>query len=390
MNVNFGMYLSGFRKQRMTADSPTPPEPDRVAPLHDAFALFVEASNSLERQYSELAKQVGLLSADLVRANSRLSTVLNALPAAVIVVEDSLVSHFNKAAEQLLPALRHGVPLSFPESWVRGNSDSEFVITTNEIESMVQVMTVYDGTRSVIQIQDITENVRARQERERLDRLASMGHMSAGIAHQFRTPLATAMLYSGNLRKAAFANEQQTLFAEKLHRQLERLTKLSEEMLQFVNVRAKPFKPCDLDEIIEAAITEIDGPMQNANIVLSRNTNVEKFVVNADRNALVSALVAVLENAIEHSPEGGEIIIKTELSPQVCKLVIIDSGSGIQPEILHRLFEPFASGKSTGTGLGLAIAKNTLRAHGGNIEARNASGGGAEFTIKLPGNIQFD
>lgn len=371
-------------------ESLTTSETDRVAPLHDAFALFVEASNSLERQYSELARQVSLLSADLVRANSRLSTVLNALPAAVIVLEDGLVSHSNKAAEELLPSIRHGAPLSFPESWVRGNSDSEFVITTNESESMVQVMTVYEETRSVIQIQDITANVRARQERERLDRLASMGHMSAGIAHQFRTPLATAMLYSGNLRKAAFADEQQALFAEKLHRQLERLTKLSEEMLQFVNVRAKPFKPCDIGEIIESAIAEVEGPLQSANIVLSRNTNIETFIVNADYDALVSALVAVLENAIEHTPSGREIKIKAELSSQLCKVVIVDSGSGIKPEILSRLFEPFASGKSTGTGLGLAIAKNTLRAHGGNIEARNAFGGGAEFTIKLPGNIHLD
>jgi two-component system sensor histidine kinase FlrB len=374
----------------MNPESLIKPESDRVAPLHDAFALFVEASNSLERQYSELAKQVSLLSADLVRANSRLSTVLNALPAAVIVLEDGLVSHFNKAAEHLLPLLRHGAALSFPEYWVRGNSDSEFVITTTESESMVQVMTVYDGTRSVIQIQDITENVRSRQERERLDRLASMGHMSAGIAHQFRTPLATAMLYSGNLRKASFSDEQQALFAEKLHRQLERLTKLSEEMLQFVNVRAKPFKLCDIDEIIDAAITEIDGPLQNTNIVLTRDSKGEKFFVNADLHALVSALVAVLENAVEHTPEGGEIAIQKELSSQLCKLRIIDSGSGITPEILPRLFEPFASGKSTGTGLGLAIAKNTLRAHGGNIEARNVSEGGSEFIIKLPGNIYLD
>ena len=123
---------------------------------------------------------------------------------------------------------------------------------------------------------------------------------------------------------------------------------------------------------------------------MTRDSKGEKFFVNADLHALVSALVAVLENAVEHTPEGGEIAIQKELSSQLCKLRIIDSGSGITPEILPRLFEPFASGKSTGTGLGLAIAKNTLRAHGGNIEARNVSEGGSEFIIKLPGNIYLD
>lgn len=354
-------------------------------PLRSAFELFVEASNSLERQYAELAQKAELLSSDLVRANQRLSTLLNALPAAVILIEDTTVSHFNKAAQLLIPDLEYGKALALPRSWSQGTNAEEYVIPSETTEKMVQLISVSEGTRSVVQIQDITENVRSREEKERVDRLAAMGHMSAGIAHQFRTPLATAMLYSGHLTSRDIATEDKQEFAKKLNTQLQRLGKLSEDMLKFVKNKSHEFTQISLQNIIDAASLEIEALLSHSHSNLIIEGSAETFSIKADRESLVSAFVAVLENAIEYSPANSVVTLSIEIGDQSSIVTITDQGSGISHEVLARLFEPFASGRSNGTGLGLATAKTTINAHGGDITGVNRPSGGAQFRIRLPG-----
>jgi signal transduction histidine kinase len=103
-----------------------------------------------------------------------------------------------------------------------------------------------------------------------------------------------------------------------------------------------------------------------------------------DRPAVVSALVAVLENAIQISPAGATIRFESQTHDQRLQWVVTDQGPGIAPDMLDCLFEPFATNRSNGTGLGLAIALNTIRAHRGDIQAQNLTQGGAQFTISLP------
>lgn len=354
-------------------------------PLRSAFELFVEASNSLERQYAELAQKADLLSSDLLRANQRLSTLLNALPAAVILIEDTLVSHFNKAAQLLIPDLEYGKALALPRSWSQGTNAEEYVIASETAEKMVQLVRVSEGTRSVIQIQDITETVRSREEKERVDRLAAMGHMSAGIAHQFRTPLATAMLYSGHLTSPDIAAEDKQEFAKKLNTQLQRLAKLSEDMLKFVKNKGHEFTQTSLQNIIDASSLEIEALLSNSHTTLFVEGSAKTFSIKADRESLVSAFVAVLENAIEHSPENSVVTLSIEVGDQSSIVTITDQGPGISREVLPRLFEPFTSGRSNGTGLGLATAKTSINAHGGDITGINRPSGGAQFRIRLPG-----
>ncbi len=161
--------------------------------LADAFELFIQASKALERRHEELAGQIDALNADLIKAHDRLQSLINALPAGVVLVEGQRVTHFNRAAVRWLPELETGSPWSLPPSWQAGGA-SEYRVQSNGQWHTVQIEQNQQGARTVIQIQDITENLRRAGEAERLDRLAAMGKMSAGIAHQLRTPLSTAML----------------------------------------------------------------------------------------------------------------------------------------------------------------------------------------------------
>lgn len=360
----------------------TPPAQARE--LAGAFELFVEASQALELQYAALSLKVEALSADLVQANDRLNVLLNALPAAVILIENDSISHFNQAAQQLIPGLQTGHAWSIPTHWTTGHGPDEFHLHTPSGVRTLQAQRVQEGLRSVIQIQDITANLRTLEESERVDRLAAMGKMSAGIAHQLRTPLSTALLYASHLCTPELSTQDRLPFAQKLKNQLVHLEKMAAEMLQFIRSRPQKTQIMALDDLVREAIQTLEGLAQQKNITIDADLQAQNCLVSVERPSVVSALVAILENAIQSSVSGQTVRI-TSLSDHLRGQVHIeDKGPGIAPDMLPRLFEPFATNRVTGTGLGLAIAQNAIRSHRGEINAQNKADGGALFTVALP------
>lgn len=358
--------------------------PAQASELAGAFELFVEASQALEQQYAALSLQVETLNADLVQANDRLNVLLNALPAAVILIENEQISHFNQAAKQLVPALTTGTPWTTPANWKSGQGPDEFHLSTSSGTRTLQAQRVQDGWRSVIQIQDITANLRTLEENERVDRLAAMGKMSAGIAHQLRTPLSTALLYASHLCTPELDTQDRVTFAQKLKNQLVHLEKMASDMLQFIRSRPLKTQTIPLDELVQEAMQTLDGLAQQKNVKIKATLQAEGCVVSVERPSVVSALVAILENAIQSSTSGASVQIATMTDRMRGQVHIQDQGPGIAPDMLPRLFEPFATNRVTGTGLGLAIAQNAIRSHRGEINAHNRAEGGAVFTVTLP------
>lgn len=365
-----------------TSAAATPPAQARE--LAGAFELFVEASQALEQQYAALSLKVQALSADLVQANDRLNVLLNALPAAVVLIENENVSHFNQAAQQLIPGLQTGSAWTTPADWTAGHGPGEFHLNTPAGVRTLQVQRVQEGLRSVMQIQDITANLRTLEESERVDRLAAMGKMSAGIAHQLRTPLSTALLYASHLCTPELETADRVTFAQKLKNQLVHLEKMAGEMLQFIRSRPQKTQIIALDELVREAIQTLEGLAQQKNITLHAQLQAKDCLVSVERPSVVSALVAILENALQSSVSGQVVRISSSADHLRGQVHIEDSGPGIAPDMLPRLFEPFATNRVTGTGLGLAIAQNAIRSHRGEINAQNKAEGGALFTVALP------
>jgi two-component system sensor histidine kinase FlrB len=366
------------------ANKPGPVSLSEQADLTGAFELFVNASRTLEQQYASLTSQVEALSADLVLAHARLEALLNALPAAVILIENGQVSHFNAAAMRLAPALKTGAAWAPPKDWYPGSGPDEFHLDLGSETRTLQIQKNEDGSRSVIQIQDITANLKTVEEKERIDRLASMGQMSAGIAHQIRTPLSTALLYCSHLCSEQLDEIERKQFSEKLQRQLIHLERLATEMLQFVRTKPLATKLENLNDLVTSACNQIDGLFERSKVRLDLRLTETKTDVLVERNTFVSAIVAILENAVQATDSGREIFVSTHTDSRRCSIVIEDSGSGIPQDMLARLFEPFSTNRASGTGLGLAIARNTIQSHRGEISAQNVSNGGARFTISLP------
>lgn len=364
-------------------DNPAAPS-QQLADLVSAFDRFTGASSAIERQHLELTRHLEQLGHDLVQANERLSVLINALPAAVLLVENGLITHFNNAAAKLIPGLQTQTIWALPAHWEPGEGPNEYRTSPSPRARTVQLQQNHSESRVVIQIQDITDNLRNLEENERVSRLAAMGKMSAGIAHQLRTPLSTALLYAAHLSNPALELSDRTDFSHRLQNQLLHLEKLASQMLQFIKPGLQATRQLSLDDVIQEATDQTQGLFQRHGVQVALNLQSASAMVEAESASLVAALVAVLENAAQASPAASTVRITTRVQGQRAEAVIEDQGLGISAEMLDNLFEPFATDRSTGTGLGLSIASNVIRRHRGDITAHNRPEGGACFTIALP------
>jgi len=357
--------------------------------LAGAFDLFVQASQQLEKQHAVLSHKVDALSADLVKANLRLHSLLDALPAAVILVEQGIVTHVNPAARQLLPQLVTSSVWRVPDTWMAGEGPNEYQFVEQGSRRTVQMQQIVNPHGSVIQIQDITDNLRTLEESERVDRLAAMGKMSAAIAHQLRTPLSTALLYASHLTNVDLAPTDQQDFARRLQGQLLSLNKLSSNMLQFIRTRPLKTGQWPVDDLVREAAQSVEALRQERGMSLSLELGAHGYLVSVEKSSLVSALVGIIENAFQVCSAGQVIVVRTDSDAAHVRIVIEDEGPGIAPDIIYHLFDPFATSRISGTGLGLAIARNTIRSHRGDIAAHNRPEGGASFTVVLPSLEHF-
>jgi two-component system sensor histidine kinase FlrB len=356
----------------------------QLADLVSAFDRFTGASSAIERQHLELTRHLEQLGHDLVQANERLSVLINALPAAVLLVEHGQITHFNDAAAKLIPGLQTQTIWVLPAHWEPGEGPNEYRTSPSPRARTVQLQQNHSESRVVIQIQDITDNLRNLEDNERVSRLAAMGKMSAGIAHQLRTPLSTALLYAAHLSNPALELSDRTDFSHRLQNQLLHLEKLASQMLQFIKPGLQATRQLSLDDVAQEATDQTQGLFQRHGVQVALDLQASSAMVEAESASLVAALVAVLENAAQASPAASTVRIATRVQGQRAEVVIEDQGPGISAEMLDNLFEPFATDRSTGTGLGLSIASNVIRRHRGDIAAHNRPEGGACFTIALP------
>ena len=378
--------------------------------LEEAFDLFIEASKALEAQQSVLQGQLTELSGQLIAANSRLSSLLNSLPAGVILVEHDELIDFNPAAAHFIPELSKGMPWKIPANWksangpgaysrrqddkqhstqiyevkAESNVSGEYSRRLGDKQQILQILEVKTGARSVIQIQDITSAIANRAEEERISRLTAMGKMSAGIAHQLRTPLSTALLYASHLADQNVADDQRQLFADRLRKQLISLEKLASNMLLFIKQRPQQTSPVAVHELLEEACHAAQGLCQERNIELKLSLNSPNTLVNVEKHSIISAFVAVLENAIQVSELGQLVEVSCRDWPNRTEITIEDHGPGVAENMMDTIFEPFSSGRVTGNGLGLSIARSNIENHRGQILVSNRAEGGARFTINLP------
>jgi two-component system sensor histidine kinase PilS (NtrC family) len=242
-------------------------------------------------------------------------------------------------------------------------------------------------SRGVIAVfKDLTE-VREMEERMRkADRLAAIGELSAGIAHEIRNPLASI---SGSIEilynELELSGDDKHLM-ELIMKESDRLNKIINDFLEFARLRppkrgAVALRRC-LDEV--AALLANNPAARNGIEIRVEHADGE-LVVEADEEQMKQVMVNLAINACEAMSGGGKLVVETRRTSEGhARITVRDDGPGIGSEARERLFEPFFTTKEGGTGLGLAIANKIVASHGGRIEARNREEGGAEFSVVVP------
>ena len=371
----------------------------KAAELQHAFALFNQVSAELTQAYEALQARVASLTEELAIANGelrrqyqekealseRLSSLLDALPAGVVLLDaGARVSALNPAALAMFGAPAVGqhwgdVVRQFLEptitvgEWLLG--DARVSIAENSLPS---------GGGKILLVHDVTSAHRMKTELERNQRLAAMGEMAASLAHQLRTPLAAALLYTSNLGQPGVPDEARAKFSDKACGQLKRLERLIQDVLLFARGESIGRDVIPLGELLAEAAQTVEPLMREHGLQFAAvNPDFEAILIGS-RKALFGAWINLLENAMQATPAGGKICLSACRQGDLLAVSVKDSGPGIPPDKLARVFEPFYTTKGQGTGLGLAIALGVARAHGGSLEVCSPLGEGAEFVMTLP------
>ena len=220
---------------------------------------------------------------------------------------------------------------------------------------------------------------------QRLDRLANLGTLSAGIAHEIKNglvPIKTfveLMVHKSDDRELALSVE----------REIKRINTLVSQMLRFAAPKPTTFRNVQVHDILDIALRLLQHQFTEKMITVTRDFRAVPGVIRGDEAQLQQVIMNLLLNALEAMGTNGELMISTEIaagdnSDHWLKINIQDTGMGIREENLARVFEPFFTTKKNGTGLGLAISQRVAREHHGKIEAQSEAGKGSIFIISLP------
>jgi|CZLA01.1.fsa_nt_gi PAS domain S-box-containing protein len=240
----------------------------------------------------------------------------------------------------------------------------------------------------IISVRDVTMEKKLEQQIIQSERLAAMGQMIGGFAHELNNPL-TSILGMAELLQEGDTSEAARKQIGILHKEARRAAEIVQNLQYFARPPAPGRSPVNLNELVQRVVQMQSFPLRKSNITVDFLPEPAIPAVVADPNQLMQVFLNLLlnaEQAIRESRDKGTIRVRIGQKPDSVWIVFQDDGPGIAPENLPHIFDPFFTTKrpGRGTGLGLSICKTVLREHGGTIEATTAPGGGAVFTITLP------
>ncbi len=386
------------------SDSPPTLQPIlSVEDLQHAFSLFNEASGRLSEAYRELEQQVERLSGELEVANgalrqeyrekaalsARLSSLLDALPGGVVVLDEfDVVMELNPTARRLLGASVTGISWRDVENfYLKATSTAaEWNVPSRDDERRVHIMAGARAEESgrILLITDITQAHEMQQQLEQHKRLSAMGEMAAGLAHQLRTPLASAILYAGNLTREHLEESDRLRFSGKALERLRALERMIQDMLLFLRGAPAKAETLSVAELLRDAAQAVEPQMAERGIVFETLGDEVVLRIRGNAKALSGAIVNLLENAMQACERGARVGLGVKTDEADVLIEVEDNGRGMEGAVLDRLFEPFFTTRAEGTGLGLAIVQSVMQAHGGGVDVQSSVGRGSRFTLRFP------
>jgi len=365
-------------------------------------------SEKLQKTSEELDEKGRIVAA--LRALNQ--NVVESIPSGLITLSpEGIVSFVNPAGCQILITEsrsvigRHVAELGFfrDEEWDEAlrTLQSESVVrieknnfrVADEDRSLGYALTplyTLEGTASgyTLIFQDLTDMKKLEAELRLKDRMAAVGELSAGIAHEIRNPLAAIAGSVQVLRKSNALSQQEQRLMSIILKESDRLNKTIADFLRFV--RPQDRRPAEFD--IAASLSETldllaNSPELRPDHRIERRIAPPSFTLVGDADQIRQVFWNLARNAFQAMPHGGLLGVSTEVSAEVYRICFTDSGRGMSEVDVRRLFQPFRTNFPTGTGLGMAISYRIVQAHGGNIEVASRPGIGTTITVSLPRRV---
>jgi signal transduction histidine kinase len=240
-------------------------------------------------------------------------------------------------------------------------------------------------------IEDANRSLREAQEQLiQGERLATIGEMAAGIAHELKNPLVSIGGFARRLENKLPVGSMEREYADTIVNEVQRLEKMLTEILSYTRKTTICYAHCNINDIIEDSLNIFAPILEENRIKVTRHYPLNIISFLGDCLQMKQVFLNLFSNAQEAMKNGGELEITVSATKlngkKAVSVKIADSGGGIKPEGIHKIFNPFYTTKETGTGLGLPIANRIVTNHGGKIRVNNHPGVGVEFNIIIPLN----
>ena len=356
----------------------------------------------LEQYAEELADKVQEKTAELVSEKEKLNTILSALAVGVIMIDkQAKIQWANQAMKELVGEDVTGKYCEqiFPDCSILGfhqnkEKDVDTMLMTNlfnKKNNYFQITTApikgEDGEiHGYIRLfHDVTEMKMMEEQIAHSEKLASIGRLAAGIAHEIGNPMTSIFSFVQILREEEddpFKKES----LDTIYFHVNRVSGILKQLSGFSKMPAGDTRECNINEIIETSVNLIQYDKKAKSITMTKHLDPNLPTVMADGNQLSQVFVNLILNAVDAMPEGGELTISTETRDHKVVISFRDTGVGIKNEDKAKIFDPFYTTKEKGTGLGLAVSYNIIKKMNGTITVDSEIGKGTTFTITLPIN----
>jgi PAS domain S-box-containing protein len=242
----------------------------------------------------------------------------------------------------------------------------------------------------IILVDDITERVSLETQLAQADKLSSIGLLAAGVAHEINTPLAVISSYAQMLQKQMRTDPRLGPVLEKITQQSFRASEIANGLLNFSRTSTTEFRETNLNQVIRDTLSLLEHQFKTAQVTVDTELVEDLPAIQGNPGKLQQVFLNLLLNAKESMPGGGHLRISTLANGHV-EAIVADSGSGIAPEHLKRIYDPFFTTKTTprpgerrGTGLGLSVSYGIIQEHAGKIHVESAVGAGTTFHLEFP------
>jgi len=377
-----------------------------LSQFSDMTRKFIDSYSHLERHIDRLSDELAAQTAEKEqqfeernRLAERLEGILSTLPSGVIVIDGhGIVQEFNALAENML-----GLPI-LGETWLNiisrdfaPRSDDGHEISLKDGRRVkVETKALVSEPGQIVLITDLTETRKLQEDQSREQRLSVIGKMMASLAHQIRTPLSSALLYSGHISSQKLDVRKQQRFHKNLQHSLKQLERQVSDMLLFASGGVSSKQRFQLQDLLQALQVDLDNHLATKDIDILMDKKLSQTAISnislfGNMQSLLGAIANLIENSLhacrENKSKGKLIDISVSLDINDDKSIYIavsDNGRGISEADKIQVFKPFFTRRARGTGLGLAVVKTVANSFKGSVNIDSKEAVGTTINILLP------